>query len=74
MQQLNKIFYIGVVEFIIIYGFNLDGIRELVFIGEKLHFSASFGKKVVIIICMVDWHMCPKGIFDANVKISDNNK
>jgi hypothetical protein len=74
LEQLDEVFHIRVVKFVVIYSFNLDGIRELVFIWKKLHFSAGFCKKVVVIVCMVYRHMRPEGVFDTNVKIPNNNE
>ena len=74
MEQFCKIFNIDVIEFVITYGFYLDSVRELVFIGEKLHFSAGPRKKVVVIVGVVNGHMRPEWILNANVEISDDQE
>jgi len=55
-------------------GFYLDSICELVLIGENLHFSTGARKKVVVIIGVVDRHVRPEGILDANVEISEDQE
>ena len=58
MEKLDKVFCVGVVQFVEVDGFYLDGVCVLVFAGKHLYLAICLGHQhVVVIVCVIYRHI-----------------